>query len=70
MIAPPEAELLKLLELEKTGNITGIKDLIANIEKEGKRYLPFVGKIRQFAEMFQTQEIVGFINSFLAGDRE
>ena len=70
LIAPPKAELIKLLELEKTGNIIGIKNLITNIEKENARYIPFVREIRQFADMFQTEKIIELVNSFLSGYRE
>jgi len=62
---PPNEELLRLLELEKVGDIIGIESLINKIEKDDAGYLSFVKRIRKFTGLYQTEKLVAYINSLL-----
>ena len=65
LVTPPKEELLKLLELEKVGDIMGIEKLINKIEQDNDGYISFVKEIRQLTESYQLESFVEYINSLL-----
>ncbi len=69
LIAPPEKELLNLLNLAKTGSITSIHKSVERIKKLDGKFLPFVVRIDNFAENFEFEKIQNFVKSFLKGKK-
>ncbi|MCD6396223.1 MAG: PAS domain-containing protein, partial [Spirochaetaceae bacterium] len=65
LLIPPNEELIRLLELEKVGDIIGIESLINKIEKDDAGYISFVKRIRKFTGLYQTEKLVAYINSLL-----
>ena len=63
LIPPPPAELEKLLDLAKRGDIKAIETAIMQLEK-CEQYLPFVNRIRELADNFQVKQIRELLKSF------
>ncbi len=63
-IAPPAAELNRLLDFAMRGNIQGIEILLDELERLDDKFLPFTHKVRQLADNFQIKNIREFIKSF------
>ncbi len=56
------------MELEKIGDIFGIKEWINRIEKLDDQYQPFVTKVKQFADRYAMNEIVEFAKSYIKAE--
>jgi CHASE2 domain-containing sensor protein/CheY-like chemotaxis protein/nitrogen-specific signal transduction histidine kinase len=54
---PPAAEIDKILDLAKRGNIKEIQLILDIIEKSDENYIPFVVAIRELADNFQIKRI-------------
>lgn len=64
---PADAELEKLLDLARRGNIKGIKTALNELEQLDDNFLGFITEIRQLAEEFQAKKIRDLIG-YLRGE--
>ena len=62
---PPAHELKSLYEFAKRGNVRGIREEIARIEKLDQRFIPFAKKLRKLAKSFNMKQICNFLESLL-----
>jgi signal transduction histidine kinase/DNA-binding response OmpR family regulator len=65
IIAPPISELEELQELTLKGNFKGITKKVNSIVESDEQYALFAEKIRKFAQYFQEQELLSFIQECL-----
>jgi len=63
IIAPPQEEAEKLLEFVEYGDFNSLHRRLEKIEQLDSRYIPFVNKIRQFADTFDSKKICEFIEN-------
>jgi CHASE2 domain-containing sensor protein/CheY-like chemotaxis protein len=63
IIYPPAAEIDKILDLAKRGNIKEIQLILDTIEREDESYIPFVLIIRDLADNFQIKKIREYIQN-------
>ena len=64
-IAPPEAELIELLRLVRSGDIDAIESKIKFLEKVDSQYNLFIREAQQITSKFQLNKLVSFIEKFL-----
>ncbi|MBW4616620.1 MAG: CHASE2 domain-containing protein [Desmonostoc vinosum HA7617-LM4] len=57
MIAPPAAELDKLLDLAMRGNAQEIQIVLNNLEKLDDKFIVFTTQVRQLVDCFQLKQI-------------
>jgi CheY-like chemotaxis protein len=63
LILPSQPEIDKILDLAMRGNIKGIQELLNTLEVTDVKYIPFVVKVRELANSFQTKKIKQYIQS-------
>ena len=68
--APPQEELAILLDLAQRGNIRAIRERADHLEKLGKQYAPFVGKLRELAKDFKGREILALVTQYIEDKHE
>jgi signal transduction histidine kinase/DNA-binding NarL/FixJ family response regulator len=61
--APPEEMLAALREYAELGNFTGIQEFLDELQAADPKFQPFVSKIKEFAEKFQFNQMIEFINA-------
>ena len=64
--APPEEILAALREYAELGNFTGIQEFLDELQAADLKFQPFVSKIKEFADKFQFNQMIEFINSFMS----
>lgn len=64
-IIPPREDLGILLKYAQTGHVTGLQNILEEIKRKDKQYIPFVNKIEGLAENFQFKQIDEIIQSYL-----
>jgi len=64
-LAPPQEELAILLDLAQRGNIRAIRERADHLEKLGKQYAPFAGKLRELAKDFEEREILAMVMQYM-----
>ena len=66
MVAPPESELIELLNLTTIGDIEAIEERIECIKALDSQYTAFVKEAQQLAATCQQQKLEGFLKNFVA----
>ncbi len=61
LVAPPPNEMELLFELAKIGNMFGIQERAAELERLDAKYRPFAGKLFQLASAYQDKELLAFV---------
>jgi signal transduction histidine kinase/DNA-binding NarL/FixJ family response regulator len=70
-IIPPSTQILaEFLDLALKGNFKGISKKAIALEEASEKYRPFAEKLRKFAQYFQEQELLSFIQDYLNKTRE
>lgn len=65
IVAPPQPELIKLLELAELGDIEAIQAQINSLEALDTQYISFLSKVKQFVTGFQQDRLENFIKKFI-----
>ena len=65
VVAPPESELVGLLQLVQSGNIDTIEAKIKLLEEMNSQYNLFVREAQQMISQFQLDKLVSFIEKLL-----
>ena len=66
IVAPPQEELSKLLELVDLGDMEAVEAAIKFLEASESQYNLFVQQVRQLAKNFQQNQLEVFIKSFMS----
>lgn len=61
MISPPSAELDELLNLAMLGDMQGIEQWAAGLEKRDARYRVFAGRLKDLAGSFKTKAVLAMV---------
>ena len=64
-VPPPPDELAVLFELAMRGDMLGIQEQAAYLEKMDKELTPFANKLHQLAKDFQDRQILAFIEQYM-----
>ena len=64
-VPPPPDELAVLFELAMRGDMLGIQEQAAYLEKMDKALTPFANKLHQLAKDFQDRQILAFIEQYM-----
>ena len=59
--APPPAELNELLDLAMLGDMQGVEQWAAGLEKRDPRYRVFAGRLKELAESFKTKAVLALV---------
>lgn len=70
IILPSTSELQGLLELAELGYISGIQDMLTNLEHQDKKFTPFIFQIEQLTESLEFEKIVTYLKEQLKGKTE
>lgn len=62
--APPPEELAALLHLAMMGDLKGLTERAANLERQDAQWLPFATRLHQLAKGFKMRQIIEFIKQF------
>jgi signal transduction histidine kinase/DNA-binding response OmpR family regulator len=65
ILVPTQDELLQMLELTQQGRLQKLKEIINTLEKDNPEYTPFLGKIIDFAQKFQLEQIEALIEQHI-----
>jgi len=65
LTAPPEAELIELLKIVRSGNIDAIESKIKLLEEMNTEYNIFTREAQQIADKFKLDELTSFIEKLL-----
>jgi signal transduction histidine kinase/DNA-binding NarL/FixJ family response regulator len=65
LVPPSQEELAILLDLAQRGNIRAIRERADHLEKLGKQYAPFAGKLRELAKDFKGREIMALVTQYM-----
>jgi len=63
LISPSQEDLEQLFDFAMLGSIEGIESIAEKLEKEDKKFAPFVTQIRQLANNFQVKKIRELVQS-------
>ncbi|MCP4108418.1 MAG: response regulator [Desulfobacteraceae bacterium] len=66
MVLPPQADLKKIHNMAVHGQMHNIIEELNKIEQVGEQYIPFVTKLRRFADVFQVKLIRRFLEKHSA----
>ena len=67
LFAPPASEIDILHDLALKGDMRGLLNMAARIDKMDQRYGPFAAKLQNLAEQFEEREILAFVKEFKKG---
>ncbi len=70
MVAPPPEEMDVLYGLARVGNMRSILDHAEHLARLGTRYRPFANRVRELAELYQSQAILDLVTQFRGRGRE
>jgi CheY-like chemotaxis protein len=62
---PPQEELAILLDLARRGNMRAIREQADHLERLGRQYVPFAGKLRELAKDFEEREILAMVMQYM-----
>ncbi len=65
LVAPPQQELIKLLELADLGDMEATQEQINSLEALDSQYIPFAKEVQKLAATFQQHQLEIFIKSFI-----
>jgi PleD family two-component response regulator len=65
LIPPPDEEIRILFDLAMKGDMVGLENRAAQIEQMGKKYRPFVRKLRQLVKDFEDEQILAMIQAYV-----
>lgn len=65
IVLPHRETLHNLLKLADLGNITGIQEILEDLNHQNPEFEPFVLKVDRLARKFDFEKIVSFLKSFL-----
>lgn len=61
MLSPPSAELDELLDLAMLGDMHGVEQWAADLEKRDARYRMFAGRLKELAGSFKTKAVLALV---------
>ncbi len=67
LVPPPPGEMEQLFELVMMGNMSGIQERAAKLERLDVKYRAFAGKLSQFAGAYQDKQLLGFVKQYWEG---
>ena len=65
VVSPPREDLEILLDIALKGNMKAVMRYVDDLEKTNQEYLRFTKSVHEFAQQFQEQELIDFIQGFL-----
>ncbi|WGS21757.1 MULTISPECIES: response regulator [unclassified Bradyrhizobium] len=69
IVAPPDAELQRLYEVAKTGNMRVIRELADDLAADNATFGAFAARLRELADAYDSKALVAFVESHLEGKR-
>jgi len=64
IVAPPTEEIATLLNLAMMGDLRGIVDQAAKLERLDEQWVPFTTHLRQLAKSFKVKQVIEFIKQY------
>jgi CheY-like chemotaxis protein len=65
IVAPPHAELLRLYEAAKVGNMRRIRELADDIAAGNATVGAFAARLRELADAYDSKALVAFVGSYI-----
>jgi hypothetical protein len=67
ILLPAAEDLRTLQNLAQDGFVTGIEQFLTNIRQADEAYQPFIEHVSRLANNFEFEEIVSWVDQFVAG---
>jgi len=69
IVAPPDAELLRLYEAAKAGNMRTIRELADDLGAGNAKFGAFAARLRELADAYDSKALVAFVGSHVEKKR-
>jgi len=69
IVAPPAAELLRLYDVAKTGNMGTIRELANDLAAGNAKFGAFAARLRELADAYDSKALLAFVGSHVEGKR-